>query len=370
MGRSSEEDCQSICLNMIVKNEAAIIRRCLDSVRPIIDHWIIVDTGSTDGTQEIIRAHFSDLPGSLYERPWRDFAANRTEALALARSSGSYTLIIDADDQLEIPDKFVMPDLDAGSYTFEIELGGFRYRRPQLIKNALPWRYEGVLHEYLVCDEPATSGHLPLLLRINNDGARRRDPLTYQRDAELLKKALETETDPFRVARYTFYLAQSYRDYGAKEKALAAYLRRAELGFWKEEVFISLYMAAQIKEDLGHGSEAVLDLYQRATEASPLRSEALYRASRLCRLGHDYARGYQLAKQGIGLAPPAVGLFVENWIYDYGILDEFAVNAYWSGHYRESLEAVLCALARGKVPPHEQQRLVANARFALEKMPS
>lgn len=67
---------------------------------------------------------------------------------------------------------------------------------------------------------------LSLLLRINHDGARRRDPLTYQRDA------------------YTFYLAQSYRDCGETEKALAAYLSRAELGFWLEEVFISLYMAA------------------------------------------------------------------------------------------------------------------------------
>lgn len=114
----------------------------------------------------------------------------------------------------------------------------------------------------------------------------------------------------------------------------------------------------------------MLDLYDRATKASPLRAEALYRASRLCRFGHDYARGYELAKQAIGFAPPADGLFVENWIYDYGILDEFAVNAYWAGHYRECLEAVLRALARGKVPSAEQQRFVANACFALEKMPS
>jgi glycosyltransferase involved in cell wall biosynthesis len=359
---------QSICLCMIVKNEAPVIRRCLDSVRPIIDHWIVVDTGSTDGTQDIVRAHLRDLPGTLYERPWRDFATNRSEALALARPNGNYTLVIDADDELEIPENFAMPDLDADSYTLDIELGSIRYRRPQLIKNTLPWRYEGVLHEYLACENAATSSHLPLLLRINHDGARRRDPRTYRRDAELLEKALETETDPFRIARHTFYLAQSYRDCGESEKALAAYLRRAELGFWKDEIFISLYMAAQMKEKLGHAAEVVLDLYRRATEASPLRAEASYRASRLCRLRNDYARGYEIAKQAIDLTAPADGLFVEGWIYDYGILDEFAVNAYWAGHYRDCLDAVLRALARGKVPPAEQQRFVANARFALEKM--
>ena len=44
-----------IRLNMIVKNEAHVILRCLASVKPWIDSWCIVDTGSSDGTQEIIQ---------------------------------------------------------------------------------------------------------------------------------------------------------------------------------------------------------------------------------------------------------------------------------------------------------------------------
>ncbi|HBD39264.1 MAG TPA: family 2 glycosyl transferase, partial [Cupriavidus sp.] len=44
-----------ICLSMIVKNEAAVIERCLRAVRPHIHAWAISDTGSTDGTQDIIR---------------------------------------------------------------------------------------------------------------------------------------------------------------------------------------------------------------------------------------------------------------------------------------------------------------------------
>ncbi len=58
---------QTVCLSMIVKNEATVIRRCMESVRPIIDYWIIVDTGSTDGTQDVIREHLKDLPGELGE---------------------------------------------------------------------------------------------------------------------------------------------------------------------------------------------------------------------------------------------------------------------------------------------------------------
>jgi glycosyltransferase involved in cell wall biosynthesis len=75
----------SIGLCMIVKDEAAVIERCLATIRPHIDHWTIVDSGSTDGTQKIIRAILDDLPGDLHERPWYDFGTNRTEALELDR---------------------------------------------------------------------------------------------------------------------------------------------------------------------------------------------------------------------------------------------------------------------------------------------
>src|SRR5262249_23581331 len=100
---------QSICLNMIVRNEAPVIRRCLASVRPLIDHWVIVDTGSTDGTQDIIREYLRDLPGELHERPWQNFPHNRNEALALARGRADYTFFIDADELLEIAPDFALP---------------------------------------------------------------------------------------------------------------------------------------------------------------------------------------------------------------------------------------------------------------------
>src|SRR5271154_6929613 len=109
----------TICLNMIVKDEAPVIRRCLDSVRPFIDHWVIVDTGSSDGTQDIIRNHLKDLPGELIERPWVDFAHNRSEALAAARNKANYVLVIDADETLEADPGFAMPPLDLEPYNLE-----------------------------------------------------------------------------------------------------------------------------------------------------------------------------------------------------------------------------------------------------------
>jgi hypothetical protein len=361
---------QTICLNMIVKNEAPVIRRCLDSVRPIIDHWVIVDTGSADGTQDIIRDYLRDLPGELHERPWRDFAHNRTEALELARGKSDYTLIIDADDTLEIAPDTTLPALTADSYTIEIGDTATIYRRTQLVRSALPWRYEGVLHEYLTCEGADSSGHLSEIRMLrNHDGARRKDPETYRRDAAMLETALRTETNPFLISRYRFYLAQSYRDCGENAKALENYLVRAELGFWQEEVFISLYRAAQMKEQLAHPDQAVIDAYLRAADALPTRAEALHGASRFCRHKGRSEEGYQIAKRGLDLAMPSDALFVESWIYETGLLDEFAVNAYWSGHNRDCLDASLKILATGKLSGGDMQRVVANARAASERLP-
>ena len=80
----------TICLNMIIKDEAPVIRRCLESVKPFIDRWVIVDTGSTDNTRELVREIMAGLPGELHERPWKNFGHNRNEALSLAARSGDY----------------------------------------------------------------------------------------------------------------------------------------------------------------------------------------------------------------------------------------------------------------------------------------
>jgi hypothetical protein len=359
---------QTICLNMIVKNEAAVIRRCLDSVLPVIDRWVIVDTGSSDGTQGIIREHLRNTPGELHERPWRDFAANRTEALALARGQANYTLIIDADDELAA-EAGAIPELTADSYTLEIADSGIVYRRPQIVKNSLPFRYEGVLHEYVTCAGAGDSAHLEAIRMLrNHDGARRRDPETYRRDAALLETALRTETSPFLIARYRFYLAQSYHDCGEDERSLENDLIRAGLGFWDEEIFMSLYRAAQTMERLGRPAAAVIAAYLRAADSNPRRAEALHGAAKFCRLQGRFEEGFRAAGRGLDILLPPGALFVEPWIYESGLLDEFAVNAYWSGHYKESLVACLKILETGKPLGDDIRRIAANARFALGKM--
>ena len=156
---------KTIGLCMTVKNESEVILRCLESVRPIVDYVLVEDTGSTDGTQKIIREWLDrvGLPGEVYDEPWRDFAYNWSHALARLREKKDvdYALIIKAGDVLEVPPGFKMPYLKADSYTLEVRHQELRHWRPQLVLNALPWRYEGVLHEFLSCQAGPDSRSFP-----------------------------------------------------------------------------------------------------------------------------------------------------------------------------------------------------------------
>ena len=69
-----------LVLCMIVRNEAAIISRCLEAALPHVDGYIVCDTGSTDQTVALVSqagARFS-RPGRVIEHAWRDFGHNRT----------------------------------------------------------------------------------------------------------------------------------------------------------------------------------------------------------------------------------------------------------------------------------------------------
>ena len=94
----------------------------------------------------------------------------------------------------------------------------------------------------------------------------------------------------------------------------------------------------------------------------------MHGASRFCRHKKRFEEGFQLANRGLEIAKPAGGLFVETWIYEYGLLDELAVNGYWSGHYQQSIDACEKLLSGGKCPANQRDRIAANANFSRQKL--
>lgn len=365
----AEKKHKTICVNMIVKNESKVIKRCLGSLKPIIDYWVIVDTGSTDGTQEIIKEFMKDIPGELHERPWKNFGHNRTEAIQLAKGKSDYILIIDADEILRIDPDFVMPDLDKDLYYITTEYGGMKYARAQLVNNHLNWNWVGVLHEYLDCPDMKTKGSISGLTNVvYTDGARSNDPKKYQKDAEILEAALKDDPDN---VRNVFYLAQSYRDAGDNENSLKNYQRRIAMGGWDQEVFWSRLQAAQLEEALKKPPETIIRSYLEAYNYRPTRVEPLYRLSHYLRDKGDFLGAYILLGTALNLPVSNDVLFVEHWMYDWGLLLEYSINAYWIGKYEESKACCEKLLAKKDLPQNVLDCLVKNLAFAntqLEKI--
>jgi len=358
---------QKICLNMIVKNESAVITRCLNSVKPMIDYWVIFDTGSTDGTQEIIKNCMKDIPGELHESPWVNFAHNRNEALDVARDKGDYVLIMDADDYLEFEKPFQKGSLAKDAYQFKIFRDSITYYRMQLINMKCPWRWEGVLHEYLTCDIYTSSDILDsVVYRTTHEGARSQDPEKYRRDAELLEAAVKKEPNN---ARYVFYLAQSCRDAGMPEKSLEWYKKRVAMGGWDQEVYWAMLQVAHLKRDLEYPQEEVVDDYYKAFRYRPHRLEAAYYLVGLYRqMGRNDLAYYTGKAQAFITKPQQKDiLFLQDWIEEYALLFETSIAAYYVGAYQESIDACDTLLACKTVPAGWRDQIERNKEFALAK---
>ncbi len=357
----------AICLNMIVRNEAHVVHEVLNSVAPYISYWVIVDTGSHDGTQELIRNHMAQLgiPGELHERRWRNFGHNRTEALILAQGHGDYVWVMDADDTvIGTPD---FSQLDADIYYLPIGQASTVYWRPQLFRDGADVRYIGVVHEGSAWDESCVVGRLEGEYHIESRrlGARSQDAQKYARDRDLL--LAEVERNP-KDTRSVFYLAQSYFDLGDFANARKWYARRAEMGGWDQEVYYSMFRVAESMAQLDAPWPEVQDAYLRAWEFRPTRAEPLYKIAVRYRVAQRYQLGYLFARRAAQLPLPDDVLFIGTDVYARRAIDEQAVCAYWIGKHAEAFTLSRRLLARPDIPEQERGRIARNRDFSVPAM--
>jgi tetratricopeptide (TPR) repeat protein len=354
----------SICLNMIVRDEAAVIERCLASVRPYIDSWLIVDTGSLDDTPQRIERALAGIPGEVIHRPWRDFGYNRTEALELARDKADYLLFIDADEQLGAVPGATWPALTEPAYSLEARYAELSYDRVSLVSTALPWRWVGVLHEYLEAGKPVPQPRVPeFWLDVTPDGARSADPRKFEKDAAILAAALREEPNN---TRYAFYLAQSYRDAGQLELARQHYQQRAAMGGWDEEVWYSQFQVARMTELLGGTRAEVLVAYLRAHERRPSRAEALVALATYLRGQLDWNAAYPYARTATEIAMTTDRLFVDVAAYRWRAADELALAAFYTDRRDEAGRLWRALLDNPDLPATERGRIETNLDFVGE----
>lgn len=358
---------QTVCLNMIVRNEARVIERCLNSVMKFIDHWVIVDTGSTDGTQELVRRCMRNMPGALIERPWVDFAHNRSEGLEFARGKADYVFVIDADEVLVRDHDFARPQLIHDAYYLKIRSGPVTFWRMQLFRNDPGWRYQSAVHEYLIVPETATNERLHgLWIDSHTDGSRAAQPGVYQRDVEQLLRAHEEAPND---SRTIFYLAQSYTAAGEPELALKYYQRCVEIGGWPEEVWLALFQIAETKQQLQREWPEALAAYLDAYQFRPSRAEPLYRIAVNYRWQGAFHLAHLFLQQAVAIPYPEQDyLFVEERLYRYLIKMALATCCYHIGEYEAGIRYCDELLQdRRLMPPNIYEQILINRQQCATK---
>ena len=359
----------TVGLVMIVKNEEAVIERALLSARPFISTYLIVDTGSTDNTKEIIHRVMSDMSGQLVERPWLSFGHNRSEALSLCDGRMGWAIMLDADDSLAgtVPPPEVFEQTPADAFIIKIHHGSIIHQRTQIFRTGLGWGYEGVVHEYPVCrsKENTSFASLPpeTYMITRCEGSRSKDPNKYLNDAHLLETALlKNPTDH----RTLFYLAQSYRDAGQPAVARRYYQRNLDIdGGWDQERYMTLVNLIGLVDS----QEEKLRLTWVAIELCPNRLEAQH-----AYLSQRRAQGLPLTQQCYAIAAITKNrkteshyLFSSPHIYEWGMDDQLAVAAFATQHYRECYDASLrCVI----LAPDDTMRATAvkNATAAFGRL--
>lgn len=352
-------------LCMIVKNEENVIERSLTSALPFIQTWLIVDTGSSDKTMEIIQTFFDkhSISGHLFSRQWVNFGYNRTEALELCRNKMDWAIMLDADDTIEgqpFPSTLFSDNEGIDGYTMQILFQGHQFRRMQLFRISAPWRYVHTVHEYAVCDgrTSAAIGHIPnhTYMHARSEGAQSKDPISRaERDIKLL------QNEP-KDSHTLFHLANSYREAKQIENALQCYkeLIAIDTNLINPEKYISMVNIIFFSSN----TDEQIEFTKRAIELEPLRLEAQYNLLHRCRYSPNtpapsdmdlFEIAAAVTNREVNMDDFMVTPSIYEWLFDY----EFIFVAFNTKHYVEAYEiAKRCAL---KCPKNQVQTITALA---------
>ena len=346
----------TITLCMIVRNESPVIERCLRSVLPYIDSWVICDTGSTDDTPELIARILQKIPGKLHHTKWVNFGHNRSELLRLAKGAGDYLLTLDADWTLEVDGKLPALTADASLIRFA---GDLDFALPTLLRGDRDWRYEGAAHEYLTTDGVFTREVLSGVRFINHsDGADSHRRI--ERNRQLLEQDLQRDPDNLRTI---LYLGLSYRDLGMTDKALEYLSKRVVHEGWDEEVFYCLYQIGklQLATKPAEGIATLLMAWQRR----PQRIEPLVCLANYHRVRGEYHLAALYAEKAHGAPYPDDILFVERDAWAWRAAFELSIALWYAGDQARSLELSKQLLASADLPESIEPYVRRNSELKL-----
>ena len=380
---------------MIVKNEEHVMERVLRSCLPIIDSYCIVDTGSTDSTKKVINDFFSKFPeitGKIVDFPFTTYEESRNVAIEEAKELGDWGFWIDADEQLILNKGF-----DAKKFKDEVvaskstqllincQYDSIEYHRAQFYKlDSYEWY--GPVHEILnfTGEDTEITGRFELghcLIKADGNSWKEESIADkYENHAEILLnyQIKNNWEDP----RWTFYLAQSYKDSALdlldkdprSERGLN--LAKKAINFYKdridtpnegylEEIYYSQLMIARISYRFQKLEDALLE-FQRCEEYNTnqrvehifdlmiiYQNKSMWRTAKIFGdIGHQILQ----RKSTTG------SLFLEKDLYTWRLYDTLAVILFYCNMHEDAIKVndYILSNHEDKIDSNDKQRIINN----------
>jgi glycosyltransferase involved in cell wall biosynthesis len=362
----------------MVKNEALVIQQTL---QPLVDggikDFVIFDTGSTDGTQEIVKEFFRKhnlINTHVLEEPFIDFGTSRSHALDAAQHlfpEATFMLMLDAEWYMHNAEDlltFCAAHKDDGhdSYFLSIRSDRLAFYVTRLIRCQRGIRFVGAVHEAL---NRLTAAMVPDTIYFEWRPSRKgneKSAQRWQRDRDLLLKSYAE--NPF-DARTLFYLGQTYECLGDWENAYTFYTKRAEINGWDQENFMTRMRLGDVAQHRALQDEVgmcplVIRHYLEAFSLRPHRAEPLIKIAHYYVQRNEMQLAFLCAVRAVQIPYPANDvLFVEKYLYDFVRYDILGRCAWYVGEYELGEWAVRKALA---VHP-EAAYLQRNLTFYIDR---
>lgn len=318
-------------LVMIVRDEAKRISEVLSSYLGHIDSYTILDTGSADGTQELIRKELNGVSGTLHEEPFIDFATSRNRALELHGTSTVFSIMPNGDilsGGLELR-TFLEAHRHSPAGAYRVRISPGHYYHPLVMRTGTGWHYKWKTHE---CAMGPNVGSVIPGVTVNRDRGGRTDEewkARWLRDLDLLDR--DRKEDPNDPRPY-FYLGQTHECLGQYAQALTFYERRTEMGGYFDEVYEAKFRVGKMRAKLDRPWTNVQQAYLEAYAHDPRRAEPLYAISEhwYDTSQHHISRIFAVA--AAELPKPPTDLFLDEEIYNWKACDRAAISSFYAGH--------------------------------------
>lgn len=386
-----------LALNFICKDESHVIEKMLNSVKSIVDLIVCNDTGSTDGTQDIIKkfGEENNIPTYVFERPFDDFEKSRNHAMQKLRdvvaelgwdANKIHGFWIDCDETMIIESNFNKNQFVNDLYMINTYIGQMKYTRNTFFRVSLPFRWYGPVHEFIVCDKKDITSGLAegCKVDVKMEGASWKGNISakYKSHAFVLEKYIdENRQDP----RWIFYTAQSYHDSASvpnnKEenderlrRALKYYRERvSRLDGYPEEIFYSQFRVGTIMATIEEPWNLTHQECLKAYAMDPMRGEPIktiidyYLRVGEWHLAYLYTK---FAKENFhGKNPyPKRLLFVDEALYVWKFAEAHAAASFYTGRMDEAKANYAEVVRLSKSHPQtftqeDLKKLEMNAQF-------